>query len=504
MKKYPRYIRIAAAAVSILLSTASFVFMHRLTAGWLSLQAGPYIVKLFASFTASSLAILLALLLFAFLFGRFYCAVLCPLGILQDITGSILPEKIKRKNAGAGNYPKLRYALAVIAFGTLIGGSAAVFSLIDPYSNFGRMVTGLLTPLLITLYNIPAPYGTFPQIINDTAWTVFGAGLPFVILTGLVVWKRRIFCTAVCPVGTLFGLCAKKGIFRLAVNPEKCISCMRCMNVCPAGCIDIKNGKNIDNERCVRCMNCMAFCPAGAIGFTAGKKENTVPPGTPGRRNFIKGGILAAAALGFGRMLKIAGRTGEAETGASLVCPPGAGSPERFLSKCTNCNLCITGCLGHVLRPATPGKRAVHLDFHQGVCEFSCNKCTEMCPTGALRPMGLREKQRWRIGLADLDLPKCITVTDGTDCGACAEVCPTAALYMVQEPDGRRLPHFKPDLCIGCGSCEHACPVRPVRAVIVHPVSIQVQADDPKAEFGKKTLRNDNGENIIKTDEWLF
>jgi formate hydrogenlyase subunit 6/NADH:ubiquinone oxidoreductase subunit I len=36
-------------------------------------------------------------------------------------------------------------------------------------------------------------------------------------------------------------------------------------------------------------------------------------------------------------------------------------------------------------------------------------------------------------------------------------------------PFGRnlRLPRLNRDLCIGCGGCEHACPVQPQKAIIV-------------------------------------
>jgi len=68
---------------------------------------------------------------------------------------------------------------------------------------------------------------------------------------------------------------------------------------------------------------------------------------------------------------------------------------------------------------------------------------------------------------------------------------------MIEQPDGTRIPHLNPDLCIGCGSCEYACPVNP-KPIVVKAVPDQVLIDIPKNE-------NESEEKIpVNTDEWLF
>ena len=56
------------------------------------------------------------------------------------------------------------------------------------------------------------------------------------------------------------------------------------------------------------------------------------------------------------------------------------------------------------------------------MCEFNCNMCSTICPTGAIRPLPLEKKQRCRIGMAELHKSRRCLV-DGTH-GACAEHCP--------------------------------------------------------------------------------
>ena len=56
----------------------------------------------------------------------------------------------------------------------------------------------------------------------------------------------------------------KKGTF--IVNNDKCISCKKCITVCPQKCIDYSTGKAyIKNKHCLRCGACKEVCPANAI-----------------------------------------------------------------------------------------------------------------------------------------------------------------------------------------------------------------------------------------------
>ncbi len=52
---------------------------------------------------------------------------------------------------------------------------------------------------------------------------------------------------------------------RFFVN-DKCISCKKCITVCPQGCIDYEMGKAyIKNKHCLRCGACKEKCPVNAI-----------------------------------------------------------------------------------------------------------------------------------------------------------------------------------------------------------------------------------------------
>ena len=62
--------------------------------GWLAkMQFLPAVLSL-------NVVVIIALLLLTLLFGRIYCSVICPLGILQDLLARLRP----RKNKKGGRY----------------------------------------------------------------------------------------------------------------------------------------------------------------------------------------------------------------------------------------------------------------------------------------------------------------------------------------------------------------------------------------------------------------
>jgi Pyruvate/2-oxoacid:ferredoxin oxidoreductase delta subunit len=104
-----------------------------------------------------------------------------------------------------------------------------------------------------------------------------------------------------------------------------------------------------------------------------------------------------------------------------------------------------------------------------GYCEYNCNLCSQVCPTGAIAGVTLEEKQRIRIGLAFFDKNRCIPYSMGRNCGVCEEHCPAPGKAIkFREVEGRggdgapfalKLPEVDPALCIGCGICENKCPI---------------------------------------------
>lgn len=494
-RKIPVIIRCILAAASIILISTPFVFgmikLKRIYPELRLTQFGPDAVSLAGSFAWGTLFALVTIMLSAFLFGRFYCSVICPFGILQQMLGVFR----RRKNAPlAGNHAFLRYGIAGAAFGALIFGWALFFRALDPYSIYGRIAANTLYPLYSSLLSRFAPeaqnIGSFEMI----SVVMYGI-IPLILVILLVLWRKRIFCTGICPVGTVLGLASKHSLFKLRIDTEKCVSCGQCLKKCPADCIDVKN-KKLDNERCLRCMNCFGACRFNAVKFTFAPRTSDVSY-SESRRNFLIGATAAAfAAGGLANLV----RPSKSSVPKDCVIPPGAGSLGRFLATCTGCRLCVTNCTGKVIRGPDGRIPYVHLDFTKGMCEYECHRCTTLCTTGALRFLTKKEKKVTRIGLAVFKASSCIAVRDGTACGACAEHCPTGALRMETTDSSKvPIPVLNQALCIGCGSCEYACPEK---TIIVEGVDVQVKVESPEEYFLKNppkdsTPEADNGEWLI-------
>jgi formate hydrogenlyase subunit 6/NADH:ubiquinone oxidoreductase subunit I len=169
--------------------------------------------------------------------------------------------------------------------------------------------------------------------------------------------------------------------------------------------------------------------------------------------------------------------------------PPGSKSIEHFTSNCVACHLCVSRCPTRVLQPSLLeyGLASIMqpvMDYGTGFCEYQCNICSQVCPTGAILPLKLEEKQRSQIGTSHFIKDRCIVFTDGTACGACAEVCPSGAVRMVRHTEELTKPETDENICIGCGNCEFACPVLGGKAIYV--VGKEVHDLVPKSAYAPK------------------
>ncbi len=450
----------------------------------------------------------LAVLALTVLFGRVYCSTLCPLGTLQDIVIRIAdklrkPRKIKFKYQKP--HDALRYAALALTIGLFLSGSSLAVALLDPFSNFGRIVGDLLRPLYILAHNgvgslleAVGLHGPFP--LHWKAPPLTTLAFPALFLIGLV-WlsaaKGRLFCNTLCPVGALLGLAARFAVFKIRIPKDACILCAQCSIHCKAGCIRLKT-KEVDFSRCVACFDCITVCEAHGIGYARSAPARWRPslptPCPQGEKGISRRAVLRAGAtalVGLAGLSRSGGSeaaphnrvpTAQANRKTWPVAPPGAGDLARFNELCTACHLCVSACPYGVLQPALleyglSGLLQPRLDFVAGYCSYECNRCGQVCPTGAIRPLGLAAKQSVQLGVAHFIRANCIVHTDHIACGVCEESCPTHAVHRVPYRDGLRIPEVREALCVGCGACENACPTRPYRAIYVngHPIHQSAQ-----------------------------
>jgi ferredoxin len=394
---------------------------------------------------AGSALIVVAVVVATLLFGRIYCGVCCPLGIFQDAAFALFKHKSQGVRTKARTIA--RYVILAAFLAAALCGFGV--SWIEPYGLFGRIATSL--------------------------WIALTFGLA---IFALAVWRGRVWCNWVCPVGTFLGGLSRRALFKLKIDESKCIGCKQCERTCRASAIRIDGkGGEIDSTLCVQCRDCTVLCPKGAIG--SGAKAASEPVEAKDgvtRRSFLVGTAVAGAALAadaaeekiFDGGFAAVSDPGIDARNASLK-PAGSHSIKNFKTKCVGCQLCVKACPNRVLRPSVRLKDfgQPEMAFDRGYCTVDCTKCSEVCPAGAIEAIPSFMKENIHIGEAVWHKDRCLAATEGVNCTACFRHCPVKAIVRIEGPNGVKIPVVDADKCIGCGACEHVCPARPMPALTV-------------------------------------
>lgn len=403
---------------------------------------------------------------------RGFCGYLCPLGTVIDLFDVFLRRCLPtRKARSAHGWTNVRfYVLAAVLAAGLGGVLLSGFVAAIPVLTRGLLFSfGYLQLGLAKNWGMVPPY-------SAAAWLSLALFFGVFLLSLL---GPRFWCQYVCPSGALLSLFGWVGRFKRQVD-DHCIACGKCLSACPFDAVEPDFGsRTLD---CAFCQTCAGVCPTDAIHFVprlprapGGKAEVTLARGLTRRAMF---GSVAVGAASAGLLRWTA--TGQARP----IRPPGSLPEAEFLDLCIRCEQCLKVCPGPVLQAAgmEHGFEAMWTPvaiFPHAGCHQDCNFCTQVCPTGAIRPLTVAEKRRFRMGLAVVDAQACFPHRGELDCRLCFEEC-TAAGYRAIEmrpirlatgpvPEGAfspeqieqmgqiQAPFVKADACVGCGLCEYRC-----------------------------------------------
>ena len=495
-------IRVFLAVLVLVCATAIFLDHTGTLQPYLGFLAR---VQLVPALLALNLGIVLGLVLVTLVLGRVYCSILCPLGLFQDVVARL--ARMRRKRSYAYTKPRTAMRLCVLALFVLalLLGLGFLVALLEPYASFGRMMNALVQPVTQGINNGLSlvaerlhSYAFAPVDVWLKSVPLLVIALATLAIVGYLAAKHgRIYCNAVCPVGTMLGFLSRFAFFRPLLDGARCVNCRKCERACKSACIDLET-KKIDASRCVACMNCVAVCPTGALVLAHAQKgkaassrgaatsrKNAGHTGVS-RRDFVKGSALAAVAAPVGTDKAIDGGFArivpkENPVRARHIVPPGAQGHANFAAHCTGCQLCVSVCPTAVLRSATGLLTLMQpeMGYERGYCRPECTRCGEVCPTGAIHPITRAQKSALQIGRAVWKRDLCVAVTSGHPCDNCARHCPVEAITMVPldagNPKSPRIPSVNESRCTGCGACEYLCPARPLSAIHVEGVLVHAE-----------------------------
>lgn len=362
-------------------------------------------------------------LVLSFVFGRYFCQALCPLGAIQDLVTLVFHPRTKVRRV-CSRLPRSKAQRIVNCTILLVAGCGVPFGMLaalNPYGIFGRFVS---------LF-VPAT----PEI--GTAFLVSAVGVFALVVITAAFGRGRFWCNWICPMGTIFDDIARCSYF-----------------------------KDKPSSRCAHCRKC--FPPSSSTSTSPSTSAIT-------RRETMKGVALLAVAEkltdgGYAAVSRAA-----SPSRVSPVLPPGAlWGQDNFDLTCVGCQLCVTHCPGKCLKPISWSGQ-VGLDFRDGYCIQDCVKCAEVCPMGAMKKLTVLEKRNVHVGVAQLRIESCLR-TKGEKCQACVRKCPVKALHLVGNSIAVDV-----EACVGCGACEHVCAARPEPAIVVEGLFRQ-RAHEPMGE----------------------
>ncbi|MDR1756350.1 MAG: 4Fe-4S binding protein [Culturomica sp.] len=141
---------------------------------------------------------------FALLFGRVFCAGVCPFGALQELVNLKNYRLSKSLTTVLGMIPWIYLIFALLY---AVTRSSFIICRFDPFIGIFRLG-------------------------GDLGLLLFGA-----LLLVAAVFTGRPFCRFLCPYGALLSLFSRVSVRKISITPQSCINCDLCRNACPVDAI---------------------------------------------------------------------------------------------------------------------------------------------------------------------------------------------------------------------------------------------------------------------------
>lgn len=297
----------------------------------------------------SALLFFIIPLLFALAYGRVFCAGVCPLGAIQELTG-FKPVKLpKTVEIILASVPFIYLALAVLFAST---NSQFIICRYDPF---------------VGIFRLDATY----TII------IFGALL---LLAGIFV--NRPYCRYLCPYGVLLNVFSRFAGKHLTITPAECTNCRLCEEACPYDAIiPSDTDQNREEPEKSRKRFILYFLLIPLFAITGAYILYYLAPALSG----VNGDVRLA------REIRMEKETGIESVSKAVVAFKESGKTEielfaeeeiiisRFKKASPLAGAFLGISLGIGMISLTIRSKRSEYKPHQGRC-FSCGRCFKYCP----------------------------------------------------------------------------------------------------------------------------
>lgn len=208
-----------------------------------------------------SLYVMGLLMLFGTLLGRLVCGFLCVFGLIQDLLFKIPAPKLKLSKSVDSKLRYLKYLVLIVMVIALPMFLTNKFGMAPPYFCKYLCPAGTIEAAFPLIAKNP--------FLRETIGNIFFIKLSILIVFIISsIFIYRPFCKYFCPLGAIYGLFNKLGIFRLEFEESKCTDCGLCEKSCK---MDIDVRSNLNSAECIRCGACIKACNYGALNSLVGK-----------------------------------------------------------------------------------------------------------------------------------------------------------------------------------------------------------------------------------------
>jgi NAD-dependent dihydropyrimidine dehydrogenase PreA subunit len=288
-------------------------------------------------------------LLFALAYGRVFCAGVCPLGAIQELTG-FKPVKLPKSVEGI---------LALVPF---------------IYLGISILYASTNSQFLICRYD---PFIGIFRLDASYTMIIFGALL---LLSGIFV--NRPYCRFLCPYGVLLNIFSRFAGKHLTITPAECTNCRLCEEVCPYDAIipsDSEQKMEEPQKSRKRFIICFLLVPL--IAVSGAFLLYNLAPALSGANSTVR----------LAREIRTEKKTGIESELKDVVAFKESGKTEselyteeeliigRFRHGSTWAGAFLGISFGIGMISLTVRSKRTEYKPHQGKC-FSCGRCFKYCP----------------------------------------------------------------------------------------------------------------------------